>query len=120
MAESVGCLIIGKAVAYDKVLMEKMFLQAVVTVLQEDNIRHRLRPVLTPAVSEVLRSLNEITLNEMVHSSKTKTTVGAIKAEEHRAVKALQERVEELKGYVLHMRDSNSQADIHEKNSNTV
>jgi hypothetical protein len=94
------------AVSYDKVLVERMFFQAVATGLREDNIRHRLRPILLPGVSdvEILKTLNEITLNELEHNAKTKSTIATVKVQEKKAMKELQAQVEELKGYVLQMK----------------
>lgn len=63
-----------KEVPYDRCMVERMFLHAIRTGLRDDNVRHRLEPVLVSGVEDVkiLSSANQITLNEAEHSAKVK------------------------------------------------
>lgn len=98
-------------VPYDDSLVERMFIHALATGIRDDNIRHRLRPVLKPGVEDVaiLKHLNEITLNEQEHSLKIKTkgTVSNIKTDE--TIKTLQEEIVNLKAQVNQLQMKKSQ-----------
>ena len=81
-----------------------MFLHAVATGLRDDNIRHRLRPILKSGNDDVyiLKCLNEIHLSENEHQAKikSKSTVGAVSAEGtlvEKTLQLLQSEMSELK-----------------------
>jgi hypothetical protein len=53
---------------------------------------------------EILKTLNDITLNELAHNAKTKPTLGEVKVHENKAMIELQAQVKEVKHYVLQMK----------------
>jgi len=97
-----------KEVPYDDTMVERMFLHALATGLRDDNVRHRLEPMLEPGVEDVdlLKSVNQITLTEAEHSSKVKSKVNVNVCSQ--TMDQMQSEIKELKAQLNQLTSAKS------------